>query len=118
VRYVSIPTGISTQQSLGRYSDHRAPRWRFFEDNGTGTHDRLLADYRAGEHNGAYPDVREPADAHPPAQDNARRDMYVRFDSAIVLDYRSGIYDAVFADDRPRIDNYSWHHDTTRSDAR
>jgi len=105
-------------KSFGRHSDHRASCWRFFQDNGTGTHDGLLTDHRAWQHDGADPDLCKRADAHPPTQDNARRDMYVRFDSAIVLDYRSGINNAVFADDRPRIDNYAWHHDTTRSDAR
>jgi hypothetical protein len=44
--------------------------------------------------------------------------MYVRFDSAIVLDYRSGIDDTVFADDRPRIHNYSWHYNSARSNTR
>jgi hypothetical protein len=44
--------------------------------------------------------------------------MYVCFDSAVVLDYRPGIDDAVFADDCPRVHDYSWHYNSARSNAR
>jgi hypothetical protein len=109
---------LSVRENFGRYSNHCTACRRFFEDNGTGTHDGILADHPAGEHDGADPDVREQANAYSPAQDNARRDMDVCLDSAIVLDYRAAVNNAIFADHRPRIDDHSWHHDSARSDAR
>lgn len=60
--------------------------------------------------------MRKGFDAHTPAEHNAGRDMNVRVDSAIMLDYRAAVNDAVFADDGAGIDDDSRHHNGSTSD--
>jgi hypothetical protein len=93
-------------------------RGRFFEDNGASTHHRFFTHYSAREYDGADPDMRETTDSHPAAEDDARRDMDVRADSTVVFDHRSAVDDAVLADHRAGVYNYSGHHDGPTPDAR
>jgi hypothetical protein len=57
------------------------------------------------------------ADAYPATQNYAGGDMSMRLNSAIVLDYRSAVDNAVFADYRTGIDDDSGHHYGPPSDA-
>jgi hypothetical protein len=55
--------------------------------------------------------------AHPAAEDNARRDVDVIGDPAIVLDNCSRVDDAVFSNYRASVDDYSGHHDCSPANA-
>jgi hypothetical protein len=61
--------------------------------------------------------MRERPYAHPAAECNARRDVDVIGDPAIVLDNRPRVDDAVFADDGAGIDDNSRHHDCSPTNA-
>jgi hypothetical protein len=108
---------LRVRESFGGYSNHGAACGRFFQYNGTGTHDGLLADFSARQHDGADSDMRERSNSYTPTEDSAGRDMDVCVDSAIVLDYRPTVNNAVRADDRPSVYNHSGHYDGSKSDA-
>lgn len=109
--------GLRAGQYFGGYSDHGATCQRFSKYNGATANDTFLADSSTWEHYGADSNMREWPDGHASTEDNARRDMNVRVDSAIVLDYRSAVNNAIFADDGPGVDDDSGHYNRSRSNA-
>jgi hypothetical protein len=90
---------------------HNGARGHGSQDNRSGSYHCRITDRRAWQDDCSDPDVGERADAHPAAQDNARRDVDVIGDPAIVLDNSSRVDDAVFSDDGAGIDDNSRHHD-------
>ena len=91
-------------------------RRSFLQDHGAGTHDGLLTDHSPRQHDGTDSDVRQGPDRHTAAEYNARRNMSVRADSAIVFDDGSAVHNAIFADDRAGVNDDSGHHDCSSSD--